>query len=107
MNIHQVSLAFEVLPDHQGCRVPRQTDPNACKENSYTHSGITDFSPGKFPLAILFTAPDCSTGAFTSTYDDGLKLAEVIMAGQDADYSSVAWDGPLTKIKNLRFEIKG
>ena len=79
---------------------------NDCTEGAFTYSGITDFTPGIYPVAVLFTAPNCSTGAFTTTVDQLEPLLSVIFEGKDSDHILHTWEGTLDDIKDMTFDLK-
>ncbi len=82
-----------------------------CADGPSTYEGITDFgAKNQYPIAALFIGQDCSSGAFTTTYDNMKSMYNIFYPDQNPKYVFHAWSGPYEDVKdvawNSNFTVK-
>ena len=62
--------------------------------------GITDFSlEDSYPLAVLFTGKDCSTGVLTTTYGHIPNMYDIFFNESRPEHVIYGWNGTFEEIK--------
>ncbi len=76
--------------------------PSACESEEFIYKGMTDLNKkDTYPIAVLFSSPDCSTGVYTTSYDNASNMENIFLQNKKPQHKSYGWKGDFDDVKNL------